>query len=92
MNLFEIKKLFNTYPNLFNRRLIIKKEILIQDGEISNSVYFVRNGILRLWHNSDGNDITLQFFKQNQFVKVEYIDGKIAKNISYSNSFYIYII
>lgn len=68
MNLFEIKKLFNSYPNLFHRRLVIKKEILMQDGEISNSVYFIRDGILRLWHNSDGNDITLQFFKQNQFV------------------------
>ena len=68
MNLFEIKKLFNEYPNLFHRRLVIKKEILIQESEISNSVYFVRHGILRLWHNSDGNDITLQFFKQNQFV------------------------
>ncbi|QNN76139.1 Crp/Fnr family transcriptional regulator [Weissella diestrammenae] len=47
---------------MISTKNIISKEILLSEGDISNSIYFVDSGLLRLWNNNDGVDITLQFF------------------------------
>lgn len=35
---------------------------------MATEIFIVIQGALRLWHNSDGKDITLQFFFENQLV------------------------
>lgn len=44
------------------------KKNLLEAGEVSKSFYFVKQGCLRLWFNSDGKDITFQFFMEGQGV------------------------
>jgi CRP-like cAMP-binding protein len=44
------------------------KTILLEDGQISKKMYFIKKGCLRLWFNHDGKDITFQFFFENQAV------------------------
>ena len=56
------------YRDLFREINIKPKTILIKEGEISQNIYFVRNGCLRLWFNNQGTDITFQFFFENQAV------------------------
>lgn len=42
--------------------------ILLQEGELAQSIYFVKEGCVRLWFNSDGKEITNQFFFENSMV------------------------
>ena len=45
---------------------ISAKTVLLHEGEISNKIYFIKNGCLREWFNKDGKDITFQFFFEGQ--------------------------
>jgi CRP-like cAMP-binding protein len=56
------------YSGLFNEINISSKSVLVKEGDIIKSVYFVKKGCLRLWFNNNGNDITYQFFFENQVV------------------------
>lgn len=48
--------------------IIPAKTSLLEAGTVSKSFYFVKQGCLRLWFNSDGKDITFQFFFEGQGV------------------------
>ncbi|MCG7338880.1 Crp/Fnr family transcriptional regulator [Staphylococcus sp. ACRSN] len=61
-------KSLQQYMHLFNELTFTKKETVLYEGDVANSIYIVKKGALRLWHNDDGKDITLQFFFENQFV------------------------
>lgn len=38
------------------------KTILLEEGKVANKLFVIQKGAARLWFNSVGNDITLQFF------------------------------
>lgn len=61
----ETKKVFQ---DLLIEKEIASKTILLKEGEISNTIYFIRKGCLREWFNKDGKDITFQFFFEGQQV------------------------
>lgn len=44
------------------------KTVLLSEGDISNNIFFIKKGILRLWNNNDGRDISLQFFCEGEAV------------------------
>jgi CRP-like cAMP-binding protein len=54
------------FRDSFKEREIASKTVLLNEGEISNSVYFIKKGCLRQWFNKDGKDITFQFFFEGQ--------------------------
>jgi CRP-like cAMP-binding protein len=56
------------YPDLFREINIPPRTILVEEGEIIRSIYFIKKGCLRLWFNNQGNDITYQFFLEDQVV------------------------
>ncbi len=56
------------FSGFFNENRIASKTMLIREGDFIRSIYFVRKGCLRLWFNSQGKDITYQFFLENQAV------------------------
>ena len=62
------KSNWEKYRNLFQEREIPAKTTLLNEGEISQYIYFIKKGCLRLWFNNDGKDITFQFFFENQAV------------------------
>lgn len=43
-------------------------EDLLREGDVAKQLYFVDRGAVRLWHNDDGRDITVQFFFEGQAV------------------------
>ena len=45
----------------FEKRVIEKDEILLQEGKICKHLYFIESGLLRYFINKDGNDITKYF-------------------------------
>ena len=52
--------------NSFIERKIPPKTVLLEEGDIANQVFFIKEGCLRQWFNKDGKDITFQFFFENQ--------------------------
>ncbi|WP_461215976.1 Crp/Fnr family transcriptional regulator [Lacticaseibacillus sp. GG6-2] len=50
------------------RRHFDTGEDLLREGDLAKHLFFVEEGCVRLWHNDDGRDITVQFFFENQAV------------------------
>jgi CRP-like cAMP-binding protein len=67
----------DSVDGLLNEAAIPSKTILIKEGEIIRNIYFVKSGCLRLWFNNQGNDITYQFFFENQVVS-GFLDGEAS--------------
>jgi len=51
-----------------HQREFATKTVLLEEGEISKNIYFIKKGCLREWFNKDGKDITFQFFVEGQAV------------------------
>lgn len=47
----------------FEKRVVEKDEILLQEGKTCRHLYFIENGLLRYFINKEGNDIT-KFFTE----------------------------
>jgi len=45
-----------------------KKSWLLNEGDVSKHLLFIKRGCVRSWFNNDGNDITFQFFFEGSFV------------------------
>ncbi len=71
-NLDTFRKFIENYTSLpmndweqiaqrFEKRVIEKDEILLEEGKICRHLYFLESGLLRYFINKDGNDIT-KFF------------------------------
>jgi len=56
------------YSHLFREMSIPAKTLLLREGEISRKAYFIKKGCIRLWFNSNGKDITFQFFFENEAI------------------------
>jgi CRP-like cAMP-binding protein len=54
--------------DLLVEREIASKTILLQEGEISNYIHYIKKGCLRQCFSKDGRDITFQFFFEGQAV------------------------
>ncbi len=52
--------------DLFQKKEIPAKTVLLREGDVAETVYIVKKGCLRLWFNHDGKDITFQFFFESQ--------------------------
>lgn len=50
----------------FHSRKVTAGQTLLAEGEVASEIFIVVQGGLRLWHNANGRDITLQFFFENQ--------------------------
>ena len=64
----EFKENWEEIRTLFEEKDVPPKTTLLFEGEVSNKIFFVNRGVLRLWNNNDGKDITFQFFFENQMV------------------------
>ena len=53
---------WSKFRHLFKRQEVPAKTILLQEGQISRTMFFVEKGCLRTWVNNDGKEITTQFF------------------------------
>ena len=59
---------WNTLQPYFIQKDVPAKTILLQEGQISRTMYFVEKGCLRTWVNNDGKEITTQFFFEGDSV------------------------
>ncbi|WP_165569535.1 Crp/Fnr family transcriptional regulator [Corallincola luteus] len=64
----DVNNLWQTYFQNADKVYLKKKEAIILEGEVTESVYYVKNGCLRSWFNKDGNDVSFQFFLEGSFL------------------------
>jgi len=53
---------WDKFSHLFQRQEVPAKTILLQEGQISRTMFFIEKGCLRTWVNNEGREITTQFF------------------------------
>lgn len=51
----------------FERVILKKNEVLLEEGQLCNVVFLVESGVLRNYYNNDGLDVNLSFTFENQF-------------------------
>jgi len=56
------------FSELFTRMELPAKTTLLSEGEISKNVWFIEKGCIRAWFNNNGNDLTFQFFFENESI------------------------
>ncbi len=54
--------------NVVEIRTYGKNEIIFTEGKVSEELYFVTQGCVRLFYNVDGNDKTAFFYTEGQFI------------------------
>lgn len=64
----EKKKEWEEFRHLFKRREVPAKTMLLQEGKISRTMFFIEKGCLRTWMHNDGKEITTQFFFEGDSV------------------------
>lgn len=52
----------------FKQLEVPAKTVLLKEGSISRKMFFIEKGCVRTWINSDGKDITTQFFFEGEVV------------------------
>lgn len=56
------------FSHLFKRQEIPARTILLREGQISKTGYYIEKGCMRSWFNNNGKDITFQFFFEGEAV------------------------
>ena len=54
--------------HLFKQIEVPAKTTLLEEGEVSKTMFFIEKGCLRTWVNNDGSEITTQFFFESDSV------------------------
>lgn len=54
--------------NAVDKKIYQKNELIFSEGKISDEIYFVTKGCVRLFYNVDGNDKTAFFYTEGQFI------------------------
>ncbi len=69
---FDINQIINILENhipvCITEKSIPAKTTLLYEGDVSEHIYFIKKGILRLWNNDNGKDISMQFFFDGEAV------------------------
>ena len=54
--------------NAVDKKVYDKSEIIFTEGNVSDEIYFVTKGCVRLFYNVDGTDKTAFFYTEGQFI------------------------
>lgn len=77
-NTIFLGKAWEKFSHLFKRQEIPARTILLREGQVSKTGYYIEKGCMRSWFNNDSKDITFQFF-----LKVKaYLQLKVSEPIS----------
>ena len=68
LEITRFSKTVEKYQHLFEEITIPPKTVLLHEGKISQQIFFVKKGALRLWANHQGEDITFRFCFENEAV------------------------
>jgi len=61
-------KIWDRLKEVATEQELPAKLTLLREGEVSNKIYLIKKGCLRLCFNNDGKDVTFQFFFEGDAV------------------------
>lgn len=61
-------KQFEKFSSYLQKSEVPAKTVLLKEGEVAKKIFFIEKGCVRVWFNSDGKDLTLQFFFEDETV------------------------
>lgn len=64
----KLGEVISNYKEFWSEQNLPSKETVLKEGTVSNVLYFIIKGSMRLSNNNNGNEISLQFFFENDFV------------------------
>lgn len=64
----KLKSIIENYHDFWYEEMLPAKQTLLHEGDISNTLYFIVKGCMRLSNNHNGKEITIQFFFENDCV------------------------
>jgi CRP-like cAMP-binding protein len=59
---------WDKFRQFFKREAIPARTVLLREGEVSEKMFYIEKGCIRLSFNKDGKDITFQFFFEGEGV------------------------
>ena len=59
---------WDNYASCFKRIEVPNKTKLLNEGDVSQKMFLIEKGCIRVWFNKNGKDITSQFFFENESV------------------------
>ena len=59
---------WDNYVSCFMRIEVPNKTTLLNEGDVSQKMFLIEKGCIRVWFNKNGKDITSQFFFENESV------------------------
>jgi CRP-like cAMP-binding protein len=62
----QLNRFWDKYLKYQNRMEVPAKKVLLAEGKISQSYFFIEKGCVRLFFNNNGEDKTVQFFFENE--------------------------
>ena len=65
-NTYPLRNILEQFQHLAEEITVPRKTILLREGEVSQQIFFVKQGALRLWANNNGEDITFRFCFENE--------------------------
>lgn len=68
MKMSAIYEMLQNYQADFVLQRFEKKECLLLQGDVADQLFFIKSGLVRLYHHDGQKETTLQFFDANQFV------------------------
>ncbi len=64
----DLTHIISKIKSLFERESFPAKAILVREGKIAQRVYYIEQGIVRIWFNHDGKEVTFQFLFEGEFI------------------------
>ena len=74
---------WDAFKHVFKRQEVPARTALLKEGKISRTMFFIEKGCLRTWVNSNGREVTTQFFFEGD--KVSSIESFRANQPSLYN-------
>lgn len=62
------RELIEQYQHFFVLTKVAAKTILLEEGQIADKIYWINKGCIRIWINHQGQEVTFQFFIENNLV------------------------
>lgn len=61
-------EVISNYKGFWLEQNLPSKQTVLKEGSVSNALYFIIKGSMRLSNNNNGTEISIQFFFENDFV------------------------
>ena len=68
MHIPDIHSFFKSDLHVLSEVMYPAKTILLEEGKVSDKMFLVKNGALRVFFYQDGKELTLEFITENQAV------------------------